>query len=233
MSLPTNESTGNGMRTYFFLDPETSTPKVRVTCETGSGGKKEYILPVSNMNYWYPLYQVYDYKYQNNLDELCLVLYSNATEEQKSQFNIIEANVQRYSVTDITLPSTINPVTGTVTDNKLHQINQSLLFQLEKYNIVTWNKANFTKTDVNNNFNLISAKLKQIKAKVQLAYHTDHGNSSQTVFSFDDLAPNFETREVEYYKYLEDEDARILIELGGAYTMTVAMSKILKLVDLA
>lgn len=231
MSLPINKNTENGMRTYFFLDKDTHNPMVRVTCETSGGSKLEYIVPVTNMNYWYPLYHVFDYKYQAQTGEMHLVLYPEASEEQINQFDIIATKVQRYVTTSIILPSIINPKTGTVTDNELHRINQSLLFQLEKRGITTWNKKNYTRQDVKRNYDIINETLKAIKVSTQLKYHTKKGDESNTVFSFDDLSSNLEARDIDYYKYLSDDDARVLIELGGAYTMTTAMNKILKLTE--
>lgn len=232
MSLPKNKNTGNGMRTYFFLDDKTHKPMVRVTCETSGGNKVEYIVPTTNMNYWYPLYHSFDYKYQADTDKVHLVIYPEASQEQINQFTIINNKAQRYLTTDITFTDIINPNTGTVTDNKLHQINQSLLFQLEKRGIVTWNKKNFTKQDIKHNYDIIDETLKIIKAGTQLRYHTEKSIKNKTVFSFDDLSANLEARDMDYYQYLTDSDARVLIELGGAFTMTVAMNKILKLSDL-
>lgn len=192
----------NGIKTKFFT--KNGRVMVHVSATTSQGNSKDYILPIEEMDSWYPLYFYLDYYYISNRDSFMLKADSSAPQYIKDL--LADKN---YYLEDFYDPTKRVPV---VTDNFILRDNKAMENKLKTLGLTTWNEA-YTPEDVANNFTRISNTLDIIdndlldKQQVMMPKHDRKLDKNS-------------------YGFASDEESAMLVDLGVAFSMTTLMSKI-------
>ena len=177
---------------------------VHVTANTREGNGKDYILPAEDMDSWYSLYFYLDYYYIMSQDDFMLKADSTAPDYIKELMKN-----KPYHLGDFYDPVKRQPV---VEDNFILRDNKAMENKLKTMGLTTWNEA-YTPDDVNKNSKLISDTLDIID--------NDLLDKQQK------MNPKHERKlDKNSYGYASDNEARMLIDLGVAFTMNSIMSKI-------
>lgn len=197
-----NDNRDNGIKTSFFV--KNGRVMVYVTANTREGNGKDYILPAEDMDSWYSLYFYLDYYYIMSQDDFMLKADSTAPDYIKELMK-----KKPYHLGDFYDPVKRQPV---VEDNFILRDNKAMENKLKTMGLTTWNEA-YTPDDVNKNSKLISDTLDIID--------NDLLDKQQK------MNPKHERKlDKNSYGYASDNEARMLIDLGVAFTMNSIMSKI-------
>lgn len=197
-----NENRDNGIKTKFFV--KNGRVMVHVTASTRVGNSNDYILPADDMDSWYSLYFYLDYFYNSTADKFILKADSSAPDYIKDLLD-----KKTYKLEDFYDPIKRQPVQE---HNFILEDNKAMENKLKTLGLVTWNEA-YTPEDIANNSKLISDTLDIID--------NDLLDKQQK------LNPKHERKlDKNSYGYASDNEARMLIDLGVAFTMNHIMGKI-------